>query len=576
VYAVNPLAIAALLGALAVAHATVALYSLVLHGRPVPGPRPRTLAEASDDAAAISPKRRAPSDPAGAPSTSRSATLSLAPRGHAPPPRADRELVVFGLLNLAVVALDGGLARASSLLEAHKDLGPALLIAEGGRIGAMVFLLHFILQYARAPRTAAVIAALYGVGGALEIGNAVGALGQVHLARPETAWILGASVLSVHAPATPLGALAAVVTVAAALVALAVLGRAFLRGRREAAGFIGLTLLTVTVVYDALRNVGWAPGPPIAPFGYAAFVNGVIMTLLSRFTALRGQLEGRARELRDRARMLARSYEELRAAQDNLVRKEQLAAVGELSAVVAHEVRNPLAIISNAVATLRRSGIGDDDRQTLLAILDEETTRLNRLVGDLLRYARPVDLERQQVSLRDLVSRGMTLAEGKPDLIAELIEPDPIEKVWADPTLIRQVIDNLIDNAVQAMSGGGVLTVTLVNLELDGARGVEIQIQDTGEGMDTQVRSRALDPFFTTRPSGTGLGLAIVARIVDAHGGNLRIKSKAGAGTVMHVFLPLAAEPSPRSRRSEPGRTSSDPPLPAELRKAMGRSSKPE
>jgi signal transduction histidine kinase len=142
----------------------------------------------------------------------------------------------------------------------------------------------------------------------------------------------------------------------------------------------------------------------------------------------------------------------------------------------------------------------------------------------------------------------------------ELVEPEATERVWADAGLIRQVIDNLIDNAIQAMSGGGTLTVTLVNTEVEGVRGVEIQIQDTGEGMDTQVRARALDPFFTTRPSGTGLGLAIVARIVDAHGGVLRIKSKAGAGTVMHVFLPLTAEPPARMSSSDPGRHSSLPP----------------
>jgi signal transduction histidine kinase len=249
--------------------------------------------------------------------------------------------------------------------------------------------------------------------------------------------------------------------------------------------------------------------------------------------------------------------------------------VGELSAVVAHEVRNPLAIISNAVATLRRSGIGDADRETLLGILDEESSRLNHLVGDLLRYTRPVNLERQLVSLRELVERGMALADGKLHLDAELCEPEPTEKIWADPNLIRQVIENLIDNAIQAMSTGGQLTVTLLNGEIDGVRGVEIQIRDTGEGMDTLVRSRALDPFFTTRPSGTGLGLAIVARIVDAHGGSLRIKSKAGSGTVMHVFLPCSAEPPPRSRSSsDSGRFSSVPPLPAELRKAMRSSGK--
>jgi signal transduction histidine kinase len=232
------------------------------------------------------------------------------------------------------------------------------------------------------------------------------------------------------------------------------------------------------------------------------------------------------------------------------------------------------------VATLRRSGIGEADRETLLTILDEESSRLNRLVSDLLRYARPITLERQLVGVRELVEKGMALAEGKLHLEAELVEPGPTARIWGDPNLLRQVFDNLIANAIQAMESGGVLTVTLVDTELDGVAGVEIQIQDTGEGMDTQVRARALDPFFTTRPSGTGLGLAIVARIVDAHGGVLRIKSKAGAGTVMGVFLPRGSSGDPRgaaldrparlpSRSSDPGRPSSEPPLPPDLQQSL-------
>ncbi len=168
--------------------------------------------------------------------------------------------------------------------------------------------------------------------------------------------------------------------------------------------------------------------------------------------------------------------------------------------------------------------------------------------------------------------RGLALVEGHDEVTAELHEPTPVDKIWGDPNPLRQVVENLITNAVQAMSSGGILTVTLVPLEEGGARGVELQIQDTGEGMDTQVRSRALDPFFTTRPSGTGLGLAIVARIIDAHGGRLRIKSAAGAGTVMHVFLPIATELPPKRTQSDPPDhgPSSLPPMPREIRKAMG------
>jgi signal transduction histidine kinase len=531
---VHHLAIAGFLGALALAHATVAVCALVLYARP-----------ARADASRAAPSTRSPARP-------------------------DLELVVFGLLNFGVVALDAGLARAYGLVGAPSRLGAALIFASGGQVAALALLVHFILQYARVRRPGWALASLYGAAVLLELGNLRGALGRFDEARIGGASIAGAEI-ALQVPAAPLGVVHAVASVAGALFALTILTRAFLRGRREAMGFMGMTLLAVACLYDALRAVGVVVGPPLVPLGYAAFINGVLMTLLYRFTTLRGQLEDRARDLKDRAQKLARSYEELRAAQDELVRKEQLAAVGELSAVVAHEVRNPLAIISNAVATLRRPGIAEEDRATLLGILDEESSRLNRLVGELLRFARPINLERQLVSLRELVERGMKLAEGRLDLDAELVEPEPVNKVWGDPNLLRQVTDNLIDNALQAMSGGGVLTVTLVNLELDGARGVEVQIQDTGEGMDTQVRARALDPFFTTRPSGTGLGLAIVARIVDAHGGVLRIKSKAGAGTVMHVFLPLR-ESSPRGGASDrPDRRSSEPPLPAGLRSAISR-----
>ena len=486
-------------------------------------------------------------------------------------PRSDQELRVFGLLNIAVALLDGGLARAYTVADAPAEMPLALATASAGRIASVVLLVHFALQYTRTRRSTWHVATLYGSLAALEIASALGFALRHGEGRITSAWIAGARVAAISTPAAPLGVLFALASLTASIFALVILARAFLRGRREAVAFLGMTLLTVATLYDALRDVGWVVGPPLAPIGYAALVNGVMMTLLSRFTALRNQLEARARELRGRARSLARSYDELRAAQDELVRKEQLAAVGELSAVVAHEVRNPLAIISNAVATLRRSGVGEEDRATLLGILDEESSRLNRLVGDLLRYARPINLERQPVSLRELVERGLALAESRVDLGVELLEPEPVEKVLGDPNLLRQVLENLISNALQAMSSGGVLTVTLVRTELDGVRGVEAQIQDTGEGMDTEVRARALDPFFTTKPGGTGLGLAIVARIVDAHGGALRIRSKAGSGTVMHVFLPVSAELPRRPASDGPDRRSSEPPLPSELKKALGR-----
>ena len=235
--------------------------------------------------------------------------------------------------------------------------------------------------------------------------------------------------------------------------------------------------------------------------------------------------------------------------------------VGELAAVIAHEVRNPLAIIANAVAGLRKQAISREDHDTLLTILDEETNRLNRLVTDLLRYARPVNIQRQQFSLADLLERTLGLVHADRTQIKIELKVECHEgRIWGDANLLRQVFDNLVDNGVQAMGTAGTLTVRVRAATEEGVDGLAVDIIDTGEGMDTQVRSRARDPFFTTRPSGTGLGLAIVDRIVDAHGGHFAIDSRSGEGTTVTVFLPHGSpsEPPPaRARAVEPG---SDPP----------------
>jgi signal transduction histidine kinase len=483
--------------------------------------------------------------------------------------RADLDLLVFGLLNVALVLVDGGLAAAYG---GFGEPARGLAASDAGRITAAILLVHFVLRYTNLPHSRPLLVVLHGLAAPLAIAGALGLLGVYDADHLHAARLFGLAFEHADAPTTLLGDLVNGACLVATFVSVLALGRAVARRRRGMLVLGGGILLGATASYDIFRATGAVHGPALGPGGYAIFVHAVMMTLVARFGTLRRKLELQAAALDARSHDLARSYDDLRAAQDELVRKEQLAVVGELAAVIAHEVRNPLAIIANAVATLRRRELPPDDRDTLLGILDEEASRLNRLVGDLLRYARPVNLERQLVSLRDIVERGLALVDGHDEVTVELHEPAPVDRIWGDANLLRQVVENLINNAVQAMSGGGLLTVLLVPMEQEGARGVELQIQDTGEGMDTQVRNRALDPFFTTRPSGTGLGLAIVARIIDAHGGRLRIKSAAGAGTVMHVFLPIATEAPPMRLRSDPPDrgTSSLPPMPRELRKAIG------
>ncbi len=273
---------------------------------------------------------------------------------------------------------------------------------------------------------------------------------------------------------------------------------------------------------------------------------GVLVALalrVRRAGAERDRGARRAEEMRERAEELARRLGAAEAARSSAetaaIEKEQLAAIGELSAMIAHEIRNPLTIIGNAVATLRRAQTSPEDRSTLLDILEEESQRLNGLMGDLLSYARPVSLELQSVAVREIVERALALVPVREGLDVELVEPEPVGPVLADAKLLRQVFENLVTNAAQAMAGeDGTLTVKIRRGDDAGTPGVDVIVEDTGEGMDTGVRDRALLPFFTTRPSGTGLGLAIVVRFVRAHGGKIEIKSASGKGTSVRVFLP--------------------------------------
>lgn len=485
--------------------------------------------------------------------------------------RRDTEFLLFGLFCTALTVHTGG-AVALHATHATKVVSIALAVSESGRAVAAACLVHVVVQLAHVRLRKRTLVGIYGSAFVLGAASAIDAMTQERAEFDSPVNVLGVRIFDVAVKVRPIETAVSLLVLGAACLALTVLVRSVLRSRRDLLPSMwGSAAFFFSALYDAAQGVNGQDKPLTIPYGYAAFVMGVVMSLLSRYSSLRLSLENRASALKKRSAELAQSYEELRTAQAEIVRKEQLAAVGELSAVIAHEVRNPLAIITNAVATLRREGLGDDDRQTLHGILDEESHRLNRLVGDLLVYTRPVRCDRQAMSPREIVDRALALTQGKTDLHVTLAEPQPSERIQADPMLIRQVFENIVNNAMQAMPNGGSLTVSVKPHIENDVPGVEVSFLDTGEGMDTAVRDRAFDPFFTTRATGTGLGLAIVARIVNAHGGRLQIISDEGAGTEVRVFLPHHGEPSAARRSLPPDslRTSSLPPMPAELRRAM-------
>lgn len=250
---------------------------------------------------------------------------------------------------------------------------------------------------------------------------------------------------------------------------------------------------------------------------------------------------------------LRRSYTELELAQTERVDRERLAVLGELSASIAHEVRNPLGVIFNALGSLKRMLKVEGNIGLLLGIIGEEADRLNRMVGDLLDYSRPYKPSLSPVLLEPLVTEAIGSAytqSGRTSsapsgtdegLRMELRIPKDL-MLRADQRLLRQALINLFLNALQAMPKGGALDVVAERVE--GPRGPEarLRIRDSGPGIPEFVRARVFHPFFTTKATGTGLGLAVVKRIIDGHGGRIGLSDGDETGAVFELWLPMEGE----------------------------------
>jgi two-component system sensor histidine kinase PilS (NtrC family) len=251
---------------------------------------------------------------------------------------------------------------------------------------------------------------------------------------------------------------------------------------------------------------------------------------------------------------------EVVAMEQELRRSERLAGVGQLAADIAHEIRNPLAAISGSVEILEASlGEGDRDAEPrrLMAIVLREIDRLNHLITEFLQFARPAPAKRTPVDLGSVVEDLVGMFEvTRPEGVEIEVDVATRRTALADPTQVRQVLWNLLLNAVQAMPEGGRIRISVSevggepqegasegrNEAKGGAAFVEVAVADTGIGMAPEVLERIFDPFFTTRPDGSGLGLATVHRIVEANGGNLRVESSVGEGTVLRVRFPRREE----------------------------------
>jgi signal transduction histidine kinase len=450
--------------------------------------------------------------------------------------RRERELLLFALLCFSLAICSAGVSLDYTAVTPAEHLRADMLLHSGAIIAAALNL-HFALTFAKIRHASRIATVAYLLALVFEVANPLGLLWSGHEVR-ET-MLFGARIPVAVATPSALGYVFYVSSFVEALSASLLLVHSWRSGRREAlSAVLGAALVLPPVANDVLVALGFLDTVTMLPHGFLIYAFGVGGTLLMRYHLARVELERAATSLVEKSEALRHSHAELRQLQNELTSKKQLAAVGELAAAIAHEVRNPLAVIVNAVSGLRRRGIRDEERGVLLDIVDEEAGRLNRLVGDLLRFARPVNVSRSPVSIEELAGRSAAMLSSEYSLVIESGGEDHV--VWVDPNLFRLVFDNLISNACQAMRDGGTIRVSIRDDLHSTVPSALIAISDQGEGMAPEVQRRALDPFFTTRPSGTGLGLPIVQRIVEAHGGEVAIDSTRDAGTTITLSVPIA------------------------------------
>ena len=239
------------------------------------------------------------------------------------------------------------------------------------------------------------------------------------------------------------------------------------------------------------------------------------------------------------------ALEKVRKTQDRLVQSEKLAALGEMAARIAHEIKNPLTVIGGFAARLtrREKGGGRDHPPTAryAEIILKEVKRLERTVQQTLYFSRDVVPAFQPVDINAEIREVLAMFRDELDEagIAKAVElSEKIPNISVDPDQIRQVLWNLVSNAVQAMGNGGKLTVVTRPASAEEGDGVVFLVGDTGGGIPHDVVHNIFNPFFTTKPKGTGLGLPIVHAIVQNHGGTIQLDNREGEGVTFSIFLP--------------------------------------
>lgn len=292
--------------------------------------------------------------------------------------------------------------------------------------------------------------------------------------------------------------------------------------RGKVLGVFEITL-DITHDYTTIHRFQW-----IVASSFLVFVGILFITIL--FIAWRAETI-----------ISARATERLKL-DEQLNQAERLAALGEMIAGVSHEIRNPLGII-RSTAEFLHGRMQDDKQKRFSSIIVEESSRLNDILTEFLDFARPKDLRTSKCRIEDILNKNLGVLEAECQRLGVRVECRYGTGDYcldADYDLLYRAFVNILVNSLQAMPTGGTLSIETAILNGgNGEPSVEIQIQDTGQGIPREVRKKIFNPFFTTREKGTGLGLAIVQTIIDNHNGDIEVVSEEGRGTSIIIKLPL-------------------------------------
>jgi signal transduction histidine kinase len=249
------------------------------------------------------------------------------------------------------------------------------------------------------------------------------------------------------------------------------------------------------------------------------------------------ELEKLNRNLENRVEARTR---ELKSAQDELIKKERLAAIGQMASVVGHEIRNPLAVIKNSVYYINAkiTALPNTDPKIVkhIAIIESEIQQANGIINEILGFARTRELNPKPQHLNTYIEDLMTSFPFPPHIqvVKEFAHENPMVNIDVDE--MAQAIRNLMRNAIEIMPEQGILKI---RTEVDSNDFVKMEIEDTGPGIPKDILDKIFAPFFTTKARGTGLGLAVVKKVIDRHKGKVEVFTQSGKGTIFRLSIPI-------------------------------------